>query len=122
MATLDAARKLGARVVCPGHGPRGADNMLADQQKFFQSLRERVGALVKAKTSGDDVRNSIESINSALAADAQISRYVGKGNGFAAQVEKVYTEMTGQPLPAAKKVARAAREWHAVSHGLESLV
>jgi hypothetical protein len=76
---------------------------------------------VNAKKSGEEVRNSIDEINATLAADAQIARYVGKGGGFAAQVEKVYTEMTGQQLPAAKKVARAARDRHALSHGLDSL-
>lgn len=121
VATLEAARKLGARVVCPGHGPRGVDTVLGDQQKFFRSLRDRVGALVNAKKSGQEVRDSIEKINAELAADAQIARYVGKGNGFASQVEKVYTEMTGQKFPEAKKTARAARDWHARSHGLDSL-
>lgn len=121
VATLEAARKLGARVICPGHGPRGGGSVLDDQQLFFKSLREQVGALVKAKKSGQQVRDSIEKMGAALAADAQIARYVGKDNGFAAQVEKVYTEMTGQQLPAAKKVARAARERHALSHGLSSL-
>jgi hypothetical protein len=29
--------------------------------------------------------------------------------------------MTGQQLPAVKKVARAARDWHTLSHGLDSL-
>jgi len=121
VATLDAARKLGARIVCPGHGPRGVDTALADQHRFFVSLRDRVGALVKARKSGQEVRDSIDQINAALAANAQIARYVGKGNGFAAQVEKVYTEMTGQQLPAAKKIARAARDQHATSHGLASI-
>jgi glyoxylase-like metal-dependent hydrolase (beta-lactamase superfamily II) len=121
VATLEAARKLGAQVVCPGHGPRGVDTMLADQQKFFKSLRERVGALVKARKPPQDVRDSIEKISTELSADAQIARYVGKGAGFASQVEKVYTEMTGQKFPEAKKTARAARDWHAVSHGLDSL-
>lgn len=121
VATLEAARKLGARIVCPGHGPRGVDTMLGDQQRFFQSLRDQVGALVKAKKSGQEVRDSIEQINAKLAADAQIARYVGKGNSFAAQVEKVYVELTGEQLPASKKIARVARDRHALSHGLESL-
>ncbi len=121
VATLDAARKLGARIVCPGHGPRGVETVLADQQRFFVSLRDRVGALVKAKMSGQAVRDSIDQINTALAADVQIARYVGKGSGFAAQVEKVYTEMTGQQLPAAKKIARDARDRHAISHGLATI-
>ena len=82
---------------------------------------EQVGALVKAKKSAQEVRSSIEKINATLAADSQIARFVGKGNGFATQVEKVYTEMTGQPLPAVNKVARAERNRHAISHGLDSL-
>src|SRR5262245_2605537 len=94
VTTLDAARKLGARIVCPGHGPRGVDTVLADQQRFFQSLREEVGALIKRKRTAQQVRDEIEKINATLSADAQISRYVGKGDGFAAQVEKVYLEMT----------------------------
>jgi glyoxylase-like metal-dependent hydrolase (beta-lactamase superfamily II) len=121
VATLEAARKLGARVVCPGHGPRGVETVLADQQKFFKSLRDQVGALVKAKKSGQEVRDAIDKINATLVGDGQIARYVGKGNSFASQVEKVYTEMTGQQLPAAKKIARAARDHHALSHGLLSL-
>ena len=121
VATLEAARSLGARVVCPGHGPRGADTVLADQQQFFRLLRAQVGALVKAKKSAQQVRDAIENINGTLAADRQIARYVGKGDGFAAQVEKVYTEMTGQQFPAVKKVARAARDRHALSHGIGSL-
>ena len=121
VATLEAARKLGARIICPGHGPRGVETVLADQQRFFKALRDQVGALVKAKKSPQQVRDAIDLMNTTLAADAQIARYVGKGDGFAAQVEKVYTEMTGQQLPAVKKVAQAARGWHALSHGLESL-
>ena len=95
--------------------------MLADQQRFFKSLRDQVGALVKAKKSAQQVRDAIDLINTTLAADAQIARYVGKGDGFAAQVEKVYSEMTGQQLPSVKKVAQAARGCHALSHGLESI-
>ena len=102
---------------------------MADQQKFFRSLRDQVGALVKAKKSAQEVRDSIERINATLAGDAQIARYVGKGGGpgmarkiaAVAQVEKVYVEMTGQQLPAAKKIASSAREQHAMSHGLASL-
>jgi hypothetical protein len=67
------------------------------------------------------VRDAIDLMNTTLAADSQIARYVGKGDGFSAQVEKVYAEMTGQQLPAVKKVAQAARGRHALSHGLESI-
>src|SRR5262249_33265387 len=120
VATLDAARKLGARIVCPGHGPRADETLLNDQQAFFRSLRDEVGALVQAKKSGEAVRESIDRIEAGLTSKPQISRYVSK-QGLPSQVEKVYTEMTGQKLPAAKKTARAARDWHADAHGLSLL-
>jgi len=121
VATLDAARKLGARVICPGHGPRGEEAVLGDQQAFFQALRDHVGALVKAKKSPQEVQDAVEKIGAELSANARIARYVGKGS-LAAQVEKVLTEMTGQRFPAGRKTARAARSWHAHSHGLEHAV
>ncbi|MBC8165256.1 MAG: MBL fold metallo-hydrolase, partial [Bryobacteraceae bacterium] len=94
VATLDGARKLGARVLCPGHGPRGAADVLEDQQQFFAGLRERVGALVKAKKTPGEVHGSIEKIRGELVSRSRIARYVGKG--LAAQVEKVHHEMTGR--------------------------
>jgi glyoxylase-like metal-dependent hydrolase (beta-lactamase superfamily II) len=119
IATLDAAKKLGATVVCPGHGPRDAQTMLADQQMFFRTLREKVGALVKGKKSAEEVRNSVEQIRGEITGNKQIARYAG--TMFASQVEKAYQEMTGKKFPEAKKTARAAREWHAHQHGLEGL-
>jgi len=118
VATLEAARKLGARVVCPGHGPRGADEMLNNQRAFFIALRDQVGALVRAKKSGQEISNSIDKINAALKANSTVSRYVQSGDGFASQVQKVYMEMTGEALPAAQKAARLVRHWHAHAHGV----
>jgi cyclase len=123
VGTLEAARKLGARVVCPGHGPRGSGAVLGDQQQFFQVLRNRVGALVRAKKTPQQVQNSIEQIRAELAATARIARYVSNGSllatiSLAVLVEKVYTEMTGKRFPAAQKMAQAARRWHAREHGL----
>jgi cyclase len=36
VATLELASKLGARLVCPGHGARGTDALLTEQQAFFK--------------------------------------------------------------------------------------
>jgi cyclase len=121
VGTLEAARKLGARVVCPGHGPRGTDQMLGNQQAFFVALREQVGALVRAKRTAQQVRDSVDKIGSALAAKSTVSRYVQGKDLLASQIEKVYTEMTGEHFPAAQKAARAARDWHAYAHGLPRL-
>ncbi len=120
--TLDSARKLGASIVCPGHGPRGVDTLLNDQQRFFRALREQVGALVRAKKTPEQVRGAMDQIRDALASDRSIARYVAEGpfKFFPSQVEKVYTELTGKRFPT-RKTARDARRWHAHAHGLEYL-
>jgi cyclase len=117
VGTLDAARKLGAGLICPGHGPREADSLLSDQQAFFKTLREQVGALVQAKKSAQEVQEAVKSIEAAIVANERIKRY--SGGGLATQVEKVYFEMTGEKFPAAQKTAQAARRLHAVAHGLQ---
>jgi cyclase len=113
--TLEAARKLGAKVVCPGHGPRGVEIVLAEQQRFFSSLRDRIGKLVKAKKTGAQIRDAVTQIKDELKSDKSIERYVGQS--LPAQVEKVYTEMTGQKFPAQQKAANKAKHLHAHAHG-----
>ncbi len=114
--TLEAARKLGAKFVCPGHGPRSDETMLTDQQAFFKALREKVGAWVKAKKSPEQMRDSVDAVAEEFSANAQIKRYVNKG-GLRTQIAKVYTEMTGKTLPEAKRTAQLAKQWHAHQHG-----
>lgn len=115
VATLDAAKKLGAKAVCPGHGPRADETVLVDQQLFFEQLREQVGAMLQSKKSPREVYQAVPQIGAALSAQPQIARYVGK-DGLAAQVEKVYQEMTGQSFPKDVKTANAARMRHAIAH------
>jgi cyclase len=115
IGTLAAAKKLGAKTLCPGHGPRGTYNVLDDQQAYFSGLRDSVGLLVHAKKSAKEIKAAIPRIKTQLQANAQIKRYIG--DFFPVQVEKVYTEMTGQKLPAAPKTALHARAWHAHQHG-----
>jgi glyoxylase-like metal-dependent hydrolase (beta-lactamase superfamily II) len=118
--TLDAARKLGAKVVCTGHGPRSVATVLDDQQAFFKALREQVGA-VMTKRAPEEAKGQVESIRAALKANAQIARYVsdrGPDDGFPSQVAKVYQELTGKKLAALMPEPQFAREAHARSHGL----
>jgi len=117
--TLDAARKLGARIVCPGHGPRGDATVLEDQQLYFKELRERVGKLVRAKKGASDLEAAVDQVRGELESNKRIARYVSK-SGIRGHVDKVFNEMTGQKLPAAPRTA-AARHWHARQHGLERL-
>ncbi len=115
VATLDAAKKLGAKAVCPGHGPRGDETVLADQQLFFKELRERVGDMVQQKKSPREVVQALPQVRTELSKQHQIARYVSQ-DGLAAQVEKVYLEMTGQSFPKDVKSASAARVRHAMAH------
>lgn len=114
--TLALARKLGARVVCPGHGPRGQETVLEDQSRFFQALREQVGVLVQAKKSPSEVQSTIPMLQAQLTANGRIARYVSKDT-LPGQVEKVFTEMTGQKFAAHASPIHAARLWHAHDHG-----
>ncbi len=117
IATLDAAKKLGARIVCTGHGARATGAVLEDQQAFFKALREQVGALVK-KGGGKD---QIESLRATLKSNAQIARYVGAPGAawdpFPSQVGKVYEELTGKKLALLNRAPELARHAHARSHG-----
>lgn len=119
--TLDAAKKLGARIVCTGHGPRAAGTVLDDQQAYFRALREQVGTLL-GKKGPAEAKAQIETIRAALKSNAQIARYVGeRGAGwdpFASQVAKVYQELTGNSIAAVSNEPELARHAHARSHQL----
>lgn len=117
--TLDAARKLGATAVGPGHGPQAKGDLLLDQQTYFVELRKQVKKLVDARKSGPDVKAAVPSIQAALKGQQQIARYVGEF--FPAQVEKVYIEMGGKaflPTPAVFD----DHSHHASAHGLPLLL
>lgn len=122
IATLDAAKKLGAKVVCTGHGPRSVATVLDDQQAFFAALREQVGALMEKATEAE-AKGKIETIRAALKSNAQIARFVsnrgaGSDDGFPSQVAKVYEELTGNKLAALAPEPHLAHHAHARSHGL----
>jgi cyclase len=123
VVTLDAARKLGAEIVCTGHGPRSVASVLDDQQAFFKAMREQVGALM-ADRPPEEAKAQIESIRATLKGNARIARFVserGAGDdGFPSQVGKVYEELTGKKLAALMNEPQLARHAHARSHGLAS--
>ncbi|MCI0392170.1 MAG: MBL fold metallo-hydrolase [Acidobacteria bacterium] len=118
IATIEEAKKLGAKIICPGHGPRGAETVLNDQQKYFRSLRGEVSKLIKAKKTPEQIRDSTQQVQTSLKADASIARYAERST--LAHIEKVYEEMTGKKLPAAQKASREAHDLHAVAHGHRS--
>jgi cyclase len=95
--TLERAKQFGAEKVCPGHGPMGGPEVIADQQNYFIALRRAVQALVDAKKTPAEVKAAVPEIAAALKKDPHIARYVQAS--ALGHVEKVYLELGGQPLP-----------------------
>src|SRR5215470_13021300 len=125
ITTLDAARKLDAKIVCTGHGSRSVGTVLDDQQAFFKALRQQVDATM-TNSSLEEAKARIESIRATLKSNAQIARFVsgrgtGADDGFPSQVAKVYEELTGKKLALLMHEPHRARHAHARSHGLESV-
>jgi glyoxylase-like metal-dependent hydrolase (beta-lactamase superfamily II) len=110
--TLQKAKKLGARVIGPGHGPFGDATVLDDQILYFQELRKAVRSTSDGK-SPDEVQSGIDAIRAKLTQNSRIARYVG--DFFPAQVGKVYQEMTGKTLPD-RRAERAAQRMHLAWH------
>jgi glyoxylase-like metal-dependent hydrolase (beta-lactamase superfamily II) len=121
IATLEAARKLGARIVCTGHGPRSAATVLDDQRAFFEALVEHVEERM-APRSPEEARSQVEPIRASLRGNPQIARYVGEAGAewdpFPSQVEKVYQEQSGRRLTSVVEPPPDARRAHARAHGL----
>src|SRR5262249_8959433 len=85
--TLEAARRLDARVVCPGHGPLGNGSLLDDQQTYFVELRRQVARLKDEEKSPGQIMQALDGVKATLQKNQHIARYVG--DFFPAQVEKV---------------------------------
>jgi glyoxylase-like metal-dependent hydrolase (beta-lactamase superfamily II) len=112
--TLEAAKQLGATIICPGHGPRGGGGVLDDQQTFFVELRKQVKKYANKKP--EEAKAAVDAIKTDLQKNERIARYVG--SGLAGQVEKVYVELGGKPF--VNKQAAADEHWrHAEAHGRE---
>jgi len=95
--TLAAAAKLGAEKICPGHGPSGPGDVLADQRAFFVSLRDAVKTWKDAGKTAAEAKAGADPLKEQLRKNPKIERYLG--SFFAAQVEKAWTELGGEPFP-----------------------
>jgi cyclase len=115
--TLEAAKRLGARVVAPGHGPVGDASLLEDQRLYFVELRRQARSLLDAYRNPAEAQSHVDRVRSEVTKKERIRRYVG--DFFAAQLEKAYVELGGRPFP--MKAARGARDEHARDHRLDLL-
>jgi glyoxylase-like metal-dependent hydrolase (beta-lactamase superfamily II) len=113
--TLEEAGRLGAEIVCPGHGSRGSGEMVENQQRFFRTLWDRVESTM-AKAPPEEARGLVQKVRAELESDPRIARYVG--SGFPAQAEKVYLEITGRKFVALPGASLQARALHVRAHGL----
>lgn len=95
--TLEEVKKLGAEIVCPGHGPRGGPEIIADQQAYFVTLMERVKALVDAHKTPAEVKAALPQMVTEMKQIPNIARYVPAS--LTQHAEKVYMELGGQPFP-----------------------
>jgi cyclase len=112
--TLDRARELGALGVGPGHGPYGTASILDDQQLYFQELYRVVRAATEGKGPAE-AQSAVDKLKAEVSANPRIARYVG--SQFAAQVAKVYNEITGQSFPDRRAQVEAQRVHLARHHG-----
>jgi cyclase len=95
--TLELVKQLGAEKVCPGHGPMGGPEIIADQQSYLIELMREMKALVTAGKTPAEVKASLPDISATLKKNERIARYVP--TNLTAHVQKVYLELGGQPLP-----------------------
>src|SRR5580765_7748183 len=84
--TLERAKELKPKFVCPGHGPVGTGQVLEEQQMYFVELRKQVSKYASKKP--EEAKAAVDDIKAALLKQKPIARYVG--DFFPAQVEKVY--------------------------------
>jgi glyoxylase-like metal-dependent hydrolase (beta-lactamase superfamily II) len=111
--TLTKARKLDPRSVGPGHGPLSDGNVLADQQAYFEELSKLVAAAKSQVKTAGEMEARVSTLQQELVKKQSIARYVG--DGFPAQVEKVWVEMGGEPFSPSPLALH--REQHERHHG-----
>ena len=93
--TLEAVKKLGAKIVCPGHGPMGGPEVAGRSAGVFHRAEGEVKKYAGKEPA--EVENAVPTIMAALKKNERIARYVG--NSLLAQVEKAFVEQGGKPFP-----------------------
>jgi hypothetical protein len=86
--------------------------VLDDQKLYFEELYRVVRAAAEGKSPAE-VQSAVEKLKAELSANARITRYVG--SQLAAQVAKVYNEITGKSFPD-KRAEAAAQGAHLARH------
>ncbi|MBM3848300.1 MAG: MBL fold metallo-hydrolase, partial [Verrucomicrobia bacterium] len=90
--TLQAARQLQPKFICPGHGAMGGPEILDNQIEYITTLRSEVQKLVDMGMKKEELKAAGTLIKSELRKKDHLAFYIG--SMFDAQVEKVHTELT----------------------------
>jgi glyoxylase-like metal-dependent hydrolase (beta-lactamase superfamily II) len=93
--TLEAARALQPKVICPGHGPMGGPEILEHQLEFITSLRSEVRKLIADGLSAQEIKAAAKLIKETLRRRDPLALYIGPF--FESQVEKVHADLTRSP-------------------------
>lgn len=113
--TLANAKKLGARIVVPGHGPVGDGTLLDDQQQYFLTLRRQGRELFARHRNPVEAQQQVDRIRTEVRAGERIRRYVG--DFFEDQLSKAYQEAGGAPFPMKTASSDCSHGTHASMHG-----
>jgi cyclase len=95
--TLERVKQLGAVIVCPGHGPRGGPEIIADQQAYLSELYRQVKVLVEAGKSAAEIKAAAPGIAAEIKKTPNIARYVP--SDLTRHVQKAYLELGGTVFP-----------------------
>ncbi|MSQ94580.1 MAG: MBL fold metallo-hydrolase [Gemmataceae bacterium] len=89
---LEKAQQLDVKIVCPGHGPLAAKDVLTKQRRFFVELREHVK---KGLAAGKDFEDILKSIDMPWHKEwTEI-----EANTRKAEARHVFDELTGRAMP-----------------------
>src|SRR3989442_8117204 len=73
--TLELAKKLGAKTICPGHGPMGTGQALEEQQAYFIELRKQVKKYTRKKP--EELQAAMDGIKATLRKQKLMAPKVG---------------------------------------------
>jgi cyclase len=97
IVALENLKALGAEKVCPGHGPIGGPEVIADQEAYFVALRVGVRALIDQGMTSAQAVASAPALAAEIKKTRTIARYVPADKWFGPQVEKMYAELSPAP-------------------------
>ncbi len=92
--TLERAKRLNPKLICPGHGPIAGPELLTQQQSYFVGLRREVGALQRQGKDEADVIAANPTIKARLREQEGLNKYIGPY--FEDQLKKVFQELAAE--------------------------